>query len=165
MDSGAVYSDFGHLAALRQDAKANPNAALEEVASQFEALFLQMMLKSMRDATVEGGLFDSSQMETYQGMADQQVALRMSEQGGIGLARMMVEQMQAKGYVGSTDSAANSAGNTIDTGLPASTNNVNGITTSALPPSPLPILGTTPAKAFAIPAATTSDAKFLDVRG
>ena len=58
------------------------------------------MLKSMRDATVKSDLFDSSQMDTYQGMADQQLALKLAEGGGIGLARMMVEQMQSKGYVG-----------------------------------------------------------------
>ena len=57
------------------------------------------MLKSMRDATVKSDLFGSSQMETYESMADQQLALRLSEQGGIGLARMMVEQMQTRGYV------------------------------------------------------------------
>jgi flagellar protein FlgJ len=57
------------------------------------------MLKSMRDATVKSGLFESSQMETYQSMADQQLAVKLSEQGGIGLARMMVEQMQTRGLV------------------------------------------------------------------
>ena len=77
----------------------NPNAALEEVAAQFESIFLQQMLKSMRDATVKSDLFDSSQMDTYQSMADQQLAVSLAENGGIGLARMMVEQMQSKGYV------------------------------------------------------------------
>ena len=75
------------------------NAAVEEVAAQFESIFLQQMLKSMRDATVKSDLFGSSQMETYESMADQQLALRLSEQGGIGLARMMVEQMQIRGHI------------------------------------------------------------------
>ena len=97
--SGAIYNDFSQFSALRADATKNPNAALEEVASQFESIFLQQMLKSMRDATVKSDLFDSSQMETYQSMADQQLALQLAEQGGIGLARMMVEQMQTSGLV------------------------------------------------------------------
>ena len=97
--SGAIYNDFSQFSALRADAAKNPNAALEEVAAQFESIFLQQMLKSMRDATVKSDLFDSSQMETYQSMADQQLALQLSEQGGIGLARMMVEQMQTSGLV------------------------------------------------------------------
>ena len=97
--SGAIYNDFSHFTTLRAEAAKNPNAALEEVAAQFESIFLQQMLKSMRDATMKSELFDSSQMDTYQGMADQQLALKLAENGGIGLARMMVEQMQSKGQV------------------------------------------------------------------
>jgi flagellar protein FlgJ len=97
--SGAIYNDFTQFTTLRAEATKNPNAALEEVAAQFESIFLQQMLKSMRDATTKSDLFDSSQMETYQSMADQQLAVQLSEQGGIGLARMMVEQMQTRGMV------------------------------------------------------------------
>ena len=97
--SGAIYNDFSQFTALRADAAKNPDAALEEVAAQFESIFLQQMLKAMRDATVKSDLFDSSQMDTYQSMADQQLAVNLAENGGIGLARMMVEQMQSKGYV------------------------------------------------------------------
>ena len=97
--SGAIYNDFSHFTTLRAEAAKNPNAALEEVAAQFESIFLQQMLKSMRDATMKSELFDSSQMDTYQSMADQQLALKLAENGGIGLARMMVEQMQSKGQV------------------------------------------------------------------
>ena len=97
--SGAIYNDFSQFTALRADAAKNPNAALEDVAAQFESIFLQQMLKAMRDATVKSDLFDSSQMDTYQSMADQQLAVNLAEKGGIGLARMMVEQMQSKGYV------------------------------------------------------------------
>lgn len=100
--TGAIYSDFSQFTALRADATKNPNAALEEVAAQFESIFIQQMLKSMRDATVKSDLFDSSQMDTYQSMADQQLSVDLASNGGIGLARMMVEQMQAKGYVPET---------------------------------------------------------------
>ena len=100
MMSGAIYNDFSQFTTLRAEATKNPNAALEDVAAQFESIFLQQMLKSMRDATTKSDLFDSSQMDTYQSMADQQLAVQLSERGGIGLARMMVEQMQSKGYVG-----------------------------------------------------------------
>lgn len=94
-----VYNDFQGLSALRSRAQHNPEAELEQVASQFESLFVQMMLKSMRDATMEGGLFESSQLDTYQGMFDQQIALDIAGKGGIGLADMMVQQMRtAQGY-------------------------------------------------------------------
>ena len=105
--SGAIYNDFSQFTTLRAEATKNPNAALEDVAAQFESIFLQQMLKSMRDATVKSGLFESSQMETYQGMADQQLAVQLSEQGGIGLARMMVEQMQTRGLVPESDGDTN----------------------------------------------------------
>ncbi len=95
----AVYTDFSQLEALKAEAKANPNGAIEEVAQQFESLFLQMMLKSMREATIKSDLFGSDQMEAYQSMADQQTALSLSQQGGVGLARVLVEQMQVRGQV------------------------------------------------------------------
>jgi len=89
----AVYNDMGALADLRGRARANPNEAVEEVAQQFEALFIQMMLKSMRDAVEDGGLFGSDQLDTYEQMADQQLALDMSSKGGIGLAEALVSQL------------------------------------------------------------------------
>ena len=107
MMSGAIYNDFSQFTTLRAEATKNPNAALEDVAAQFESIFLQQMLKSMRDATTKSDLFDSSQMETYQSMADQQLAVQLSEQGGIGLARMMVEQMQTRGLVPESDDDKN----------------------------------------------------------
>jgi flagellar protein FlgJ len=88
-----VYNDMGALADLRGRARANPNEAVEEVAQQFEALFIQMMLKSMRDAVEDGGLFGSDQLDTYEQMADQQLALDMSAKGGIGLAEALVAQL------------------------------------------------------------------------
>lgn len=118
--AGAVYTDFAQFSTLRAEANSNPNAAIEEVAAQFESLFLQQMLKSMRDATVKSDLFDSNQIETYQSMADQQLALQLAEQGGIGLARMMVEQMQTRGYVSETESETVST-DRLDTNLKTTT--------------------------------------------
>ena len=97
--SGAISTDFTQFTTLRAEATKNPNAAVEEVAAQFESIFLQQMLKAMRDATVKSDLLGSSQMDTYESMADQQLAVQLAEQGGIGLARMMVEQMQTRGLV------------------------------------------------------------------
>lgn len=95
MNAGAAtsYTDFQALSALRADARNSPTEALDDVASQFESLFVQMMLKSMRDATIEGGLFDSSQLDLYQQMFDQQVSLDISQRGGIGLADTLVTQL------------------------------------------------------------------------
>ena len=99
----AVYNDMGALADLRGRARANPNEAVEEVAQQFEALFIQMMLKSMRDAVEDGGLFGSDQLDTYQQMADQQTALDMASKGGIGLAEALVAQLSRSQGIGQSD--------------------------------------------------------------
>ena len=99
----AVYNDMGALADLRGRARANPNEAVEEVAQQFEALFIQMMLKSMRDAIEDGGLFSSHQLDTYQQMADQQTALDMASKGGIGLAEALMAQLSHDQFTGQSD--------------------------------------------------------------
>jgi len=89
-----VYTDFKGLAELRGRAGDNSEETLREVAGQFEALFIQMMLKSMRDAGLGEGLMDSDQTKTYQSMYDQQLALDMSKKQGLGLAEMMVQQLR-----------------------------------------------------------------------
>jgi flagellar protein FlgJ len=89
-----VYTDFSSLTALRKDAHADPQANLRKVARQFESLYIKMMLKSMRDASPGDPLFDSSDSEVYRDMYDNQLAIQMSEHGGIGLADMLVRQLQ-----------------------------------------------------------------------
>ncbi|EAQ98457.1 flagellar assembly peptidoglycan hydrolase FlgJ [Congregibacter litoralis] len=95
MQPQAVYNDFNSLANLRTAARQDADASLRDVAQQFESLFVQMMLKSMRDATMEGGLFDSHQLESYQQMHDQQLSLDLASRGGIGLADVLVEQLRS----------------------------------------------------------------------
>ena len=83
--------DFAGLGSLKADAAKDPtnDVAIKKSAQQFEALFLQMMLKSMRDATPKGGLFDSKATETFEQMYDQQIVMAMSERGSTGLAQMI----------------------------------------------------------------------------
>ncbi len=90
-----VYTDFQGLNVLRNRARSDGNSeeTLREVASQFEALFLQMMLKSMRDASLGESMLDNEHTKTYQAMFDKQIAIKMSEGKGIGLAEMMVKQL------------------------------------------------------------------------
>ena len=92
-DAG-LYTDFSGLAKLRAKATAQSDEAAKEVAKQFESLFLQMMLKSMRDATVPGESAESDQTQFYQEMFDKQIALDLSSKGdGIGLAKMLEQQI------------------------------------------------------------------------
>lgn len=96
-----VYTDFQGLSQLRAEAGAgnNDQATLRKVAGQFEALFIQMMLKSMRDANLGEGLMDSEHVKTYQSMFDKQIALDLSKGGSLGLADMMVRQLSRGGEV------------------------------------------------------------------
>ncbi len=89
----AVYTDFNGLAALRRDAKQDPKGSLQAVAKQFEAIFMQMVLKSMRDASMGDGLFDSEQSGMYRDMFDSQISLSLAEKGGLGIADAMVRQL------------------------------------------------------------------------
>ncbi|MGT2490012.1 rod-binding protein [Cupriavidus basilensis] len=78
---------------LKQNARtgASPET-LRTAARQFEAVFTQMVLKSMRDATPQDGLFDNEQTKLYMSMMDQQLSQQMSSRG-IGLADVMVRQL------------------------------------------------------------------------
>ena len=103
---GTLAIDAQALGALRAQAKNAPDAALEKVATQFEALFMQMMLKSMRETVSQDGMFDNEATRTYMGMLDQQLATSMSGKSGLGLADMLVKQLRAGG---GTAAAAQSA--------------------------------------------------------
>jgi flagellar protein FlgJ len=90
----ASVFDIKRLATLKRDAKAGATAdTRSEIARQFEALYLQMMLKRMREATPKGGLFDSDQMRMIQSMGDEQLAMSLSKPG-IGLAQALLRQME-----------------------------------------------------------------------
>ena len=96
----ASITDFTQFAELRYGAKNNDPAVLREVAGQFEALFLQTMLKTMREASLGDPLFgESDGLEMYQGMLDQQLAVEMSSGKGIGLADMLVRQLNGAAAV------------------------------------------------------------------
>ena len=92
--SSGQYHDLNGLTDLKRASRENPNAATDEVAEQFESMFIQMMLKSMRDALPKDGLFSSNDMDTYTEMADQQIAVNMAKSGGIGLADVIARQLQ-----------------------------------------------------------------------
>src|ERR1700730_2564205 len=88
-----TYSDPNGLAALKKDP--NSPQALRAVAQQVDALFLQMMLKSMRDASAATGESDSNEMGMYQDMFDKQIALTMSQHEGLGLGSLLARQLGA----------------------------------------------------------------------
>ena len=111
--AGSNYTDLNGLAALKNSP--NSPAAIHAVAQQVEALFLQMMLKSMRDASAADGETDSNETGMYQDMFDKQVALTLSKHQDLGIARLFERQLGGK--ASDTDAAAAKAPGT-PSGLP-----------------------------------------------
>ena len=102
MESASLYTDFNGLAKLRRDAGENSPDAINAVAQQFEAIFVQMMMKSMRDAKLADGLFESDQTDQYVDLYDKQLANTLSSQGqGIGLADVIARQLGGVAQQGS----------------------------------------------------------------
>lgn len=103
--SGRSHSslDFSALSELRTRAQQDEQGALREVAQQFESMFMHMVLKAMRDSVQRSDLMNSSAMETYESMLDQELAVHLAQAGGFGLANVIVEQMtqQAQAIPGS----------------------------------------------------------------
>jgi flagellar protein FlgJ len=94
---------------LRTSAGAAPEKALREAARQFEVLFMNMLLKSMRDAAPQDGPLDSDQTRMYTGMLDQQLAQAMASRG-IGLADIMVRQLSRSAATVSAEKALGISG-------------------------------------------------------
>lgn len=90
--SESLAFDSKGLDALRQSAKDNSPESLKAAATQFEALFVGMLLKSMRQAGGQEGMFDNEQSRMYTTMLDQQLSQKMASRG-IGLADALVRQL------------------------------------------------------------------------
>jgi len=114
-----VYTDFSGLNALKSQARSDKQAALEEVARQFESLFLSEMLKSMRkagDVFAEGNYLNSNESEMYRDMFDSQISLSMAGGTGTGLAEALVRQLgaQVPGLDGNGEKLAGHKGSIAD---------------------------------------------------
>lgn len=94
MQSLNTWTDLSGFNALRQQAQVDSKAALPVVAKQFESIFTQMVLKSMRDASPGDPLFQSQAGDAWQGMFDQQLSVSLSSKGhGLGIADMLIRQL------------------------------------------------------------------------
>ena len=93
LPDASVYTDFAGLTALRARAQQNAGETVGEVAEQFEAVFLQMMLKSMRETTKGDPLLGESG-KLYGELFDQQIALELAGSKRLGLAQSLVESIR-----------------------------------------------------------------------
>ncbi|MCW8107582.1 flagellar assembly peptidoglycan hydrolase FlgJ [Alteromonas ponticola] len=97
LDMARNVHDLGSVNKLREAIASGDDEVLQEAAQQFEAIFVQMMFKSMRKAQEaiadEDSPFNSEQVKFYRDMHDQQLAADLSSGGGIGLAELIVQQL------------------------------------------------------------------------
>ena len=111
---------------LRAQFQKDPQLGLKGAAQQFETLFLQMVLKSMRDATPQDGMLDSDSSRFYTGLLDQQMAQNMATTGkGVGFAQLIEQQlgrsMTPSPATAQGEAAAASSANTAGNALPLAT--------------------------------------------
>lgn len=133
MDQAQSAFDIAGLDNLRKGAQKGERAALEKTAQEFEAIFIHMMLKSMRAAddvlADENSPFNSQQVKFYRDMQDQQMATDMASSGSMGLSDLLVQQLDPTGSGVTPASVVRKGGNLSDflggasDGLKAESNN------------------------------------------
>ena len=109
------YLDFQGLGELKGRAARDGKAALRETAQQFEAMFLQMMMKSMRDSIEKSELTQSDHAEMFEGMFDREVSLAMARRNSLGVADMLVQaQTRQMGAMSTADALQSRQGPAAD---------------------------------------------------
>ena len=90
------YHDLSSLQQIRGNAAKDKEGALRQAAEQFESIFFNMLLSSMRKANeafeVEG-MMNSQSSKFYRDMQDSQMATELSQSGALGLADLLVKQL------------------------------------------------------------------------
>lgn len=104
---------------LRSRFQKDPQQGLKAAAQQFETLFLQQVIKSMRDATPQDGLMSSDSSRFYTGLLDQQMAQNLATNGkGIGFAQLIEKQLGRNMVSSEGQAALNAPANAAAAALP-----------------------------------------------
>jgi len=145
---------------LRSQFQKDPKEGLKAAAQQFETLFLQMVLKSMRDATPQDGLLNSEQSRFYTGLLDQQMAQNMASAGnGVGFAKLMEQQLGRHMATPDAQATATTPANAAGNALPLATSDGRHLQHT-------PVLGNLPTSAaYAVPSATVATTNAQDRSG
>jgi len=137
--AATTYTDINGLAALKKD-PSSPQS-ISAVAEQVEALFLQMMLKSMRDATASDDP-DGNEMGMYQDMFDKQVALTISQHQDLGIGALLKRQLMGQpkpaaspqpASAGSASTSSASASSALTSSAPAIAQTPAGFVNQVMP--------------------------------
>lgn len=92
LQSPTSYLDFTGLGRLRGKAHGDSASAAKEAGQQFEAMFIQMMLKAMREATPKSEFLRSNAMDTYEDLYDKEISMQMAKRGALGIGDMLSRQ-------------------------------------------------------------------------
>lgn len=162
MSSGIQMNAFdpNSLGDLKRLAREKPDdpETLRAASKQFEAMFLQMALKAMREATPASSMFDSEQSRTYQSLLDQQLALNMAHSNNNGMSEALFRQLG-----GVTGRMASSAGEALS--MPGSENGRGFELSSVIRQSANPAALMRKAEAIAATASAGNVAEELDPLG
>ena len=93
IDQASAYTDFSGFSSLRRAAREQSPDALKQVAQQFEAMFVHMLLKGARDSALAEDVLGGDRNDVVHDLYDQQMSLHLSKQGGLGIADMLVQQL------------------------------------------------------------------------
>jgi flagellar protein FlgJ len=138
MASSQVYTDLNGVQNLRGLAARDKNAALKEIAHQFESVMVQMMMKSMREANAVFGQDDplnSHEAQMYQDMFDNQLSVSLTQGKGMGIAAALLRQLQGRAGVAdksAVDPAAAANAATADTTKAQDKTNIESLQRSGL---------------------------------
>jgi Rod binding domain-containing protein len=94
--SAKSHLDFAGLGNLKVRAKRDDAGAAQEVGQQFEAMFIQMIFKSMREANapLKSDLMGSSSQDTFEQMYHEELAQVMAQKGTFGMGKWLSDQVQ-----------------------------------------------------------------------
>ena len=106
LNANRFVLDLKASAELRTKIRQDPQAGLKQAAQEFEGMLLQMMLKSMRDATPQDGMMESDQTRFFTSILDQQLAQNLSTQGDLGFAAQIEQQLGRASALGGSDNAS-----------------------------------------------------------
>lgn len=147
LDNALAINPQGLDALRALGSKGQTREAVKAAANQFEAYFMQMMLRSMRQTLPQDGPFDSQETRTFTDMFDQQIAQKVSQSRGLGLADVMLAQLDKIAPL--AEKSATVVAN--DNAAPAMT----------VVPDPVPAMAPA-AKPAPTPAPNTAPAGFVD---
>jgi len=91
--ASGLSADSRSIAALKNQAAADPKSAIRQAAKQFESLFMQELMKSMRQSSMGTGLLDNEGSKLGTELLDTQLSTQMSGLPG-GLADVIARQLE-----------------------------------------------------------------------